>query len=186
MPSFKQKGITAVELMVTLSIATVVIALSAPSLQQISLSAKLSSTANAIHHGLNQARTMAIQKNTPVTICSGTPMLGCQSNKQTNWSLGFFAFTDKNQDGILDTAERVLFTHTPSGGLVITGNTPMNKPIIFQPLGFAEQPGGAFSAGRVRVCAPKDFPGHAQDVVLLKSGMARVEATQFGGKCPPP
>jgi hypothetical protein len=36
------------------------------------------------------------------------------------------------------------------------------------------------------VCALKDFAGHAQDIVLLKSGMARIEAASFGGTCPAP
>lgn len=179
-------GFTAIELMVTLAVVAVVAALAVPAWQQLTLKSRLNTTANGIYNALTQARQAAVTLKTPVTVCTGDATGGCQTGSAVDWAGGLIAFTDRDQDGILDTAERVLFTHRPSGGLVIAANTPMNKPIIFQPLGFAEQPGGAFSAGRVRVCAPKDFPGHAQDVVLLKSGMARVESAQFGGQCPAP
>ena len=179
-------GFTAIELMVTLTIIIVIAAIAIPQWQEVMLKSRLQTTANLIFHSLTQARATAVMRHAPVTMCTGNPTDGCQTNAQSDWTSGLIAFTDRDQDGALDADERVVFTQPATSGLIITGNSPMKKPIIFLPLGFAEQPGGAFSAGRVRVCAPKDFPGHAQDVVLLKSGMARVESAQFGGQCPAP
>lgn len=186
MRSLPTHGFTAIELMITLTVVAIIAALAIPQWQQLTLKARLSTSANGIYNALSQARQAAVTLKMPVTVCTGDATRGCQTGNTADWTSGFIAFIDRNRNGMLDSAERVLFRHPASQGLSVKGNTPMNKPIIFQPLGFAEQPGGAFSAGRVRVCAPKNFPGHAQDVILLKSGMARVEATQFGGTCPAP
>lgn len=186
MHSPRTRGFTAIELMITLSLLAVVAALAIPAWQQLVLQSRLMTTTHAIFSTLSQARQASVTLRVPVTVCTGDATQGCKTGTQAQWGAGFIAFTDRDQDGTLDTTERVLFVHTPPTGLMIAGNTPMNKPVIFLPLGFAEQPGGAFSAGRVRVCAPKDFAGHAQDIVLLKSGMARVEAASFGGTCPAP
>ncbi|WP_407275943.1 GspH/FimT family pseudopilin [Halothiobacillus sp. DCM-1] len=182
----RTSGFTAIELMITLTVLTLLAAIAIPQWQQTVLKSRLLTATHAIYHAFSQARQVAALRNTPVTLCTGDAQQGCQTGQNVAWQMGFIAFTDPDRDGVLDTDEQIVFTHTPATGLTILGNSPMNKPIIFQPLGFAEQPGGAFSAGRVRICAPKNFDGHAQDVVLLKSGMVRMESASFGGTCPAP
>ncbi|MDY0148177.1 MAG: GspH/FimT family protein, partial [Halothiobacillus sp.] len=87
----------------------------------------------------------------------------------------------------LDADEQILFTGIARrDDVVVQGNTPVEKPIIFSPLGFASQPGGAFTAGTLRVCVPADIANNARDLVLAKSGRLRVEAKDLNGVCPGP
>ena len=185
--SQSNRGFTTIELMITLVVLAIVAAVAIPAWQQLTLKSRLLTHSHGIFNAFTQARQTAIMQRAPVTLCAGNATTGCQTGRNAQWQDGYMVFLDRNQNGVLDAGERLVFeNNSPASGLIIAGNTPMNKPVIFLPQGFAEQPGGAFSAGRVRICATRNFDGHAQDVILLKSGMARIESNSFGGTCPAP
>ncbi|TAL87569.1 MAG: prepilin-type N-terminal cleavage/methylation domain-containing protein [Rhodanobacter sp.] len=65
-----QRGFTLVELMITLAVAVVLIMIAVPSFRAITLSSKLTTTANDMVASLNVARMEAIKRNANIQFCS--------------------------------------------------------------------------------------------------------------------
>lgn len=177
-------GFTVIELMITLTLAMILLSLAIPAFSRMTAQNHLATTANDFVSAFALARESAITKGRAVALCAGDAS-GCFDT--VDWSHGWLAFTDPNKNGVLDTSEHVVFTGiVRRDDVVVQGNTPVEKPIIFSPLGFASQPGGAFTAGTLRVCVPADIGENARDLVLAKSGRLRVEAKNLAGACPSP
>ena len=66
------RGFTLVELMITLTVATILLVIAVPSFSYIINSNRLTTTANALIGSLNTARMAAIQRNAPVQFCSNS------------------------------------------------------------------------------------------------------------------
>lgn len=177
-------GFTAIELMMTLIIAMILLAIAIPSFSRMTAQNHLATTANDFVSAFGAARQTAIVKGRPVTLCAGNQS-GCFAS--VDWSNGWLAFVDTDKSGTLDVGEPVVFTGVARrGDVVVQGNHPIQKPVIFSPLGFASQPSGAFTAGTLRVCVPASIGDNARDLILSKSGRLRVEAKDLDGACPAP
>ncbi len=177
-------GFTAIELMMTLIIAMILLAIAIPSFSHMTAQNHLATTANDFVSAFALARESAVAKGRSVTLCAGDQS-GCFDT--VDWSNGWLAFVDADKSGTLDADEQILFTGIARrDDVVVQGNTPVEKPVIFSPLGFASQPGGAFTAGTLRVCVPTDIANNTRDLVLAKSGRLRVEAKDLNGACPAP
>ncbi len=183
-PTDSSLGFTAIELMTTLVIAMVLLAIAIPSFSHMTAQNHLATTTNDFVSAFALARQSAVAKGRPVTLCAGDQS-GCFAS--VDWSKGWLAFVDADKSGTLDADEQILFTGIARrDDVVVQGNTPVEKPVIFSPLGFASQPGGAFTAGTLRVCVPTDIANNTRDLVLAKSGRLRVEAKDLNGACPGP
>jgi type IV fimbrial biogenesis protein FimT len=65
-----QRGFTLVELMITLTIAVVLLMIAVPSFKNLTLSNKLTTSANDIVHAISVARMEAIKRNSSTQLCS--------------------------------------------------------------------------------------------------------------------
>ena len=63
-------GFTIIELMVTLAVAAILLAIAIPSFNYLMVSNKLTTTANDIVTAVNTARITAIKRNTDVSVCT--------------------------------------------------------------------------------------------------------------------
>ena len=179
-------GFTVVEVMIALAVALITIGLAMPAFSRMIAQNNLATAANSFVSAFGLARQSAIQFTAPVTLCAGDSS-GCQDAQNWDWSQGWLVFLDRNKDGALDAGERVLHAGIASHqDVLVQGNGPFQKPVIFTALGFAEQPGGAFAAGTLRVCVRAGIHNNARNLVLAKSGRLRVEEVDFGGTCPTP
>lgn len=179
-------GFTLVEVLVVLLVATILIGLAAPSLRGWVMQHHLATTTNSLIAAFQLARQTAIQSHRPVSVCAGTSGV-CHSRASWDWAKGWLVFIDRNRNGVLDGEETPLHTGSVShANLTLAANSPLRNSVIFTALGFAEQPGGAFAAGRLRICAPLAIDKNARDLVLSKSGRLRLEEADFSGACPAP
>ncbi|WP_322630027.1 GspH/FimT family pseudopilin [Halothiobacillus sp.] len=185
-PGWDKSGFTAIELMITLTISLVLIGIAIPAFMKMSAQNQLATSANHFNRALTFARQASVSFNTPVTLCAGNAS-GCFAASSWNWAKGWLVFIDRDHDGALDAGERVLQTGQPFGSdVVIAGNSPFKKPIVFMPMGQAERISGAFAAGRLRVCVPTPIENNARDLVLSITGRVRVERVDLQGDCTPP
>ncbi len=93
----RARGFTLVELMVTVAVAAVVLALAVPSFQTTLRNHRLTTYANEFIAALNLARTEAIRRGQPVVVCKSQDGNTCLEGGN-KWEVGWIAFVDRNGD----------------------------------------------------------------------------------------
>src|SRR6185295_2753372 len=107
-------GFTLVELMVTIGVAAILIGLAVPSFENLVRDSYMTTTANDLVVTMQLARSEAIKRHLPVTVChSADTNVDPPSCGGDGWQDGWFAFvdgSDANPDpnGTLDGGEQVL------------------------------------------------------------------------------
>jgi len=107
----KIKGLTLIEVMITLAIAGILIATAAPSMREFIQNNRSATQINELQATLSLARSEAIKRNTGITVCRSSNGTSCTGN----WQDGWIVFIDSNFDGAVDTNTDPLRVH---GGLV--------------------------------------------------------------------
>ena len=104
MSSRSHVGVTLIELMVTIWLIVILLALAVPSLQSLVRKAELRSAAREFAAALVYARSEAIKRGLPVTMCkSGNPeavLPGCSTD--ASWQGGWLVFVDRDEDAVAD------------------------------------------------------------------------------------
>ncbi len=115
-------GFTLVELLVTVSIAVILIAVAAPSFKDHVLKRKVSAELRDLKLDLGLARSEAITKNTFVGVCSSNDASYCQAD--SDWSEGWILFEDNGngggtpKDGIRNGSESLIKVYQSGDGPV--------------------------------------------------------------------
>ena len=97
----KQAGFTLIELMVTLSVLAILLAIAVPNYITFIQNARLTGQANDLVTALNYARSEAIKRGVRTTVCSRGTDSSCAG--AVTWDTGWLVFVDCNFDGVVDT-----------------------------------------------------------------------------------
>jgi prepilin-type N-terminal cleavage/methylation domain-containing protein len=97
-----QTGFTMIELMIVVTIATVLAATAMPSFLGLINSTRQTSSMTLLTNDLNRARGEAINRNQRVLICQRATDTACGGGN--DWQNGWLVCYDTNQDGACDTA----------------------------------------------------------------------------------
>jgi len=161
--TFRVKGFTTSELMVSLALAGVAMGLAVPSLAGLAENAAMVGAHNDLRTAIGYSRAQAVQLSTPVALCASTDLRHCSDT--ANWTAGWLVFTDGDgAAGVPDAGDRVLRTWAgPGAGRVaisarIDEAAPASSPgrvLRFNSLG-ATSPIGAAATFNLR---PANCPG---------------------------
>ncbi|MGZ3158013.1 MAG: GspH/FimT family pseudopilin [Burkholderiaceae bacterium] len=100
--SIRFTGFTLHELMVVLSIATIVLMIGVPSFGAVIRNQKITTASNDFFMAINLTRSEAIRRGTRVDLI---PSAG------KDWASGWIVFVDRNNNQIVDAGEEVIFSH---------------------------------------------------------------------------
>lgn len=105
-------GFTLIELLVTLAVVSILSFVAVPSIKNILKDHRLSGYTNDLVADLNFARSEAVKRATPVTVCKTlTPQAAsptCNSTAADAWTTGRITFVDTDSDGVIDSGEQIL------------------------------------------------------------------------------
>jgi type IV fimbrial biogenesis protein FimT len=129
----RARGITLIEMMMTLAVIAILLAAAVPAFGGLIKSTQAQSSRSALVTALNTARIFAVSKTANVVVCPSTDEQYC--GHTTEWQHGWLIFVDADRDGargddedllnvaqaqptgvaILSTAGRVRVTYRPDG-----------------------------------------------------------------------
>ncbi len=99
----RERGVTLVELMVVIAIAAILATIGVPSMLTFIQNNRLVSQANILLGSLNEARSHAVARARPVTVCGSADGGACNGN----WSAGWMSFVDTDGNGARAAGEEV-------------------------------------------------------------------------------
>lgn len=94
------KGMTLVELLITMVVAAILVSIALPSFKSMIDGSRTTATINGFIGFLQSARSEAIKRNTTVTVCRSTNGTSCATG--TNWESGWIVFVDPDSDNIVE------------------------------------------------------------------------------------
>ncbi len=100
----REYGITLLELMVTIVIAVILMMVAVPGFNSYIRDSSLASITNNLLSTLNVARSEAIKRGVPISLCRSNDNASCSGA----WSDGWIVFADLDRDGVVDTGESLL------------------------------------------------------------------------------
>jgi prepilin-type N-terminal cleavage/methylation domain-containing protein len=153
-------GLTMIELMVTVAVISVVVAIGLPRLGGISQSNRVTTSINALSSDMSLARSEAVTRNTSVTISS--------NSAGTNWEAGW----------VIQTAAGVTIRNGPPlpPNILLTGTA---NTVTFLSDGTQTSGGQTFNA-----CKSGDTTTHGRMIQINTAGRVRLE--QAKQNCPTP
>ena len=119
--NLNQQGLTLVELMVTLAVAIILLAVGVPLFTGVTSSNRAAAQANTFLAAFKLARSEAVGRSTEVSVCAvddpgaGADTVNCGTYE--DWENGLLVFTDGGSTGTVDSGdERIRVFTTASGG----------------------------------------------------------------------
>lgn len=116
----RQKGMTVVELMVTLAVAIALTTVGVPMFRSIMANNQAVSQTNALVTALQLARAEAVSRAQPVAVCARSSDTACGNSG--DWANGWLVFVDDGStDGSLESGEeRIRVFDSLSSGSTVT------------------------------------------------------------------
>ena len=101
----KNAGFTLIELIVTVSIAAILMSVAVPSFKNMIDSNRLSTGTNELVSAFILARSEALKRSQNVTVCTSTNSTTCLGAGNNDFGQGWIVFQDCNNNGAIDTAD---------------------------------------------------------------------------------
>lgn len=101
------KGFSLIELMVVLSVATILLGIGVPGFRGLILSQRMTTTVNDFFAAINLARSEAMQRGARVDLVPS------DANGK-DWTRGWVVFIDKNSNQIVEDGEQIIYSHGPA------------------------------------------------------------------------
>jgi type IV fimbrial biogenesis protein FimT len=167
------RGFTLVEMMFTLFVAAVLLAIGVPAFRDIFVGAKVSTITNDLMGSVQLARSEAIKRNVPITLCRANSD-GTDCDTGTDWEGGWIIAVI---DPATSTVQQVLqHVETQPENYVVAENAAAD--LVFQPIGV-----GATNAS-FTICRATPVGKDQRVLTITSTGSANVTVPVSPTTCP--
>ena len=183
------RGLTLIELMMTIAIAAILLAVAAPSFQQAINANRLGSAANELASAINLARAEAGRQNRRAVLCRSADGSACDGTSSL-WR-GWIVFVDTDADGVRDAGEPVIKSGTFIEQLAVNSSANIagvNERISFRADGTARGADNVtLLTGTLAVCLATSLPAeNVRDLSLAFGSRTAVRRRNGGAACGTP
>jgi len=168
------RGVTLIELLVALSVFSILLTVGVPSFSQFTTNTRLNNYANTLFSHMALARSEAVKRNTRVVICKSSDGSTCTS--LGNWNQGWIVFTDLDNNASTTAGEQIITTMPAlATGYSFSGNTNVSNYVSYDAQGMPKLTTGGFQSGTITLCpAAPAVSGNGRDIILSGSGRSRI------------
>jgi type IV fimbrial biogenesis protein FimT len=119
----RENGFTIIELMTSLAVLAILFGFAAPTFRQYTGNNRATAAQNDFATSLNLARSEALKRSTPTTVCASVNGLACAAG--ATWASGWIAFVDgTGTRGVIDPLDEVIQRWPGVEGNVLFDVTP--------------------------------------------------------------
>jgi type IV fimbrial biogenesis protein FimT len=167
-------GVTLVELLVALALASILLVLAAPSFRDLALNAQRSSVLTDLAGSVLLARSESLKRAVKLSLCPSADGATCRSGTAPEWSAGWILFEDADGDREVDSGEplvRAVRYDNPAFSLL--GASGLERGITFRQGGFPH------STGRLEYCEE----GGTASRRIHVNAVGRIKVESIDGGC---
>lgn len=150
-----QRGLTLIELMVGVTVLSILLLFAVPSFQGTIARSRLTSSTNDLVSAMALARSEAIRRGTRVTVCKTANGTACTTSG--GWQQGWLVFADPTRGSAaatVDAGETVIaVAGARPGNINVLGTANFANFVSFAADGTVRTMNGTSMAGRLRVCS---------------------------------
>lgn len=171
----KENGFTLVELIITLTIAIILVTTAIPAFSHTVAKTRLRSQLQIVFTHHQVARSEAIKTSQRVTLCKSDN--GTQCTPKASWSKGWIVFSDPDLDKTVNNSDRIILVQQPlasSLSLNYRGFGSFNHISYFSD-------GRSTSNGTFTLC-DQYGASDAKSVIISRTGRARMDSKTASGK----
>jgi len=184
------RGFTLMELMIVIALAAVIMGIAAPNFTAFRQNARMTNTANDVLTVIVKARTEAIKRQGPVSICASANPTDAAPTCTDGSNVGLIAFADTDgnceRNGTETAVASMNFDHTMTAiPLTVKAN---GNCLSFADTGFQRDVAGKTSVTRLMYC---DIRGKAavdgaavsaaRGIIITRTGRAKITRLLGGG-----
>ena len=143
----KYAGFTLIELMIVVVILAIFVTVGVPSFQNLIRENRLVTQANELVGTFHFARSEAIKRRLPITICRSTNGTACVVGGIPSWETGWLVFVENVTDnGTLDVGEQLLRSSGANATSTLRSTVAgTNDTVRFRNNGLLNNAGGIFN-----------------------------------------
>lgn len=164
-PGGHNRGYTAMELIVTVVIVTLLVAAALPAFKSTFASTQLSSVKSALIVSLQRARVEALSSGRDVVLCPSANQRNC--NDDSDWSEGWLLYRDDNFNGRFDPVEPMLLSQKLDASQVDVHSNGGRRRITYRNLGESAGSNATF------VLCSRSLRDRGAQVIVSNSGRVR-------------
>ncbi|WP_290870676.1 GspH/FimT family pseudopilin [Aquabacterium sp.] len=174
------RGFTLVELMVTLAIVVILATVGVPAMSQFLVTQRAKADADSLAAALRLARTEAVKRSGPVSICPlpanfNPASPACVSTTTTDWSHGWMVFVDHDnsggEDGAFESDRDTILRVEQNVRSAKAENSQTFKAITFMANGISSSAAGTFTVG-----PSTNTPNQSLKLTVSRQGRVTQEA----------
>lgn len=156
------QGFTILELIVTVAIAGILVAVGLPNMQNFIKNERRTAFTNSLWSDLMLARSKAVEMNQPVIICSSDDEATCTN---TGYENGWIVAIDSDNDGAITGLDEIIkIQQAVSGDISYNLSDPGLDMVTYDNRGFTPNNQGTFS-----ICDDRGAD-HARSLTLSPTG----------------
>lgn len=166
-PAARLSGFTLVELMITLFVASILLAVAVPSFNRMMVTSRVTAQSNELVAALNFARSEAIKRNVSMALCraDGADSDECTSPDTGNWQFWIVRPVSPADAAVVRRGVINEFSEA-----LVVRSTLTGDQVVFGSDGLARTGGAVVDDEEIDVCSPRDDDPEYQRRVLLGSG----------------
>ena len=167
----KNSGFTLLELIITVALVSIVMAIAIPSMTTFNQNDRLVTNINTMIGHLAYARSEAVKRSQQVSICVSNDAATCTGGN--NWEDGWIVYIDADGSNTFDASEEILRAQQALGSNQTLTPTTFASQVTYDYRGFAT------STGSFQLCDNRTGP-HGKTINISNTGRVRL---QDGSAC---